>query len=392
MKYLLTVLLTSACLLGNAQNDALKTDESVPVPKLNFDAKGALVIVASSTSSQNDFDFLIGKWKLKHRKLKSRLNNSNEWQEFETVVEDFRILEGVGNMDIGRATIDGKPWEGRTVRLFDPKTRLWSLYWMATNAGGAMDPPVVGSFENGVGHFFGKDIYNGKNIIVMFRWDARDKDHSKWSQAFSQDNGKTWEWNWYNVKERMAELPLKTIAQNNFSIPIPKINFDANGALVMVPSATSSQKDFDVLIGKWTLKHRKLTSRLSNSNEWEEFETVVEDFGILEGAGNMDVGYGNVDGKPWEGRTIRLFDPKTRLWKLYWVASNVGVMDPPVVGSFENGIGHFFCKDTFKGKNIIMMFRWDMRDKEYPTWSQAFSPDNGNTWEWNWINVSHRLK
>jgi hypothetical protein len=73
------------------------------------------------------------------------------------------------------------------------------------------------------------------------------------------------------------------------------------------------------------------------------------------------------------------------------VASDVGVMDPPVVGSFENGVGHFFCKDVFKGKNIIMMFRWDMRDKHNPVWSQAFSPDNGKTWEWNWYNVSYRM-
>jgi hypothetical protein len=226
----------------------------------------------------------------------------------------------------------------------------------------------------------------------LFRWDARDKNRSKWSQAFSIDNGKTWEWNWYNVKERIKEESLKTVAENNFAMPIPKLNFDASGELIIIPSSTSSPKDFDFLIGRWTLKHRKLKSRLTNSNEWEEFETEVDDFAILEGTANMDVAYGTVDGKPWEGRTTRLFDPKTRLWSLYWVASNVGVMDPPVVGSFENGIGHFFCKDTFKGKNIIMMFRWDMRDKEYPVWSQAFSPDNGKTWEWNWINVSHKLK
>jgi hypothetical protein len=29
---------------------------------------------------------------------------------------------------------------------------------------------------------------------------------------------------------------------------------------------------------------------------------------------------------------------------------------PPVVGSFENNVGHFFARDTFNGKPIIMMF------------------------------------
>jgi hypothetical protein len=179
---------------------------------------------------------------------------------------------------------------------------------------------------------------------------------------------------------------------DNGKLEIPKLNFDRNGELVIQPSATSSQTDFDFLIGKWRLKHEKLRSRLDNCKDWDEFETTVEDFRILEGVGNMDVGQAVFDGLPWEGRTIRLFNKKTKLWSLYWAASDTGTMDPPVVGSFENGVGHFFTKDVFKGKPIIMMFRWDARDRERPIWSQAFSPDNGKTWEWNWYNVSERIK
>src|SRR5688572_25727662 len=124
MKYLLSMFFAGTFGIMNAQNTSLKPDKTLPIPKLSFDANGELVIVPSPTSAQNDFDFLIGRWKLKHRKLKSRLSNSNEWEEFETVVEDFKILEGMGNMDVGHATLDGKPWEGRTIRIFDLKTRL----------------------------------------------------------------------------------------------------------------------------------------------------------------------------------------------------------------------------------------------------------------------------
>jgi hypothetical protein len=206
-----------------AQPNLLAIDKNIPIPTLKFDKKGELIITASATSSQNDFDFLIGKWRLKHRKLKSRFTNSDEWEEFETVVEDFRILEGMGNMDIGRAIIDGKPWEGRTIRLFDPKTRLWRLHWISSCVG-VMDRPVVGSFENGIGHFFTKDIFNVKKIIMLFRWDARDKEHPIWSQAFSPDNGKTWEWNWINYKDRYVEN-LFSCAAYPASLPdsLPKI-------------------------------------------------------------------------------------------------------------------------------------------------------------------------
>jgi len=150
------------------------------------------------------------------------------------------------------------------------------------------------------------------------------------------------------------------------------------------------------LVGKWKMYNRRLNKRLENGKDWTEFVSWDENSMILSGTANMDT-YSTtqmpgMEGKKFEGVTLRLFDPKTKLWRLYWVASNVGVLDPPVVGSFENNIGHFFTRDTFNGKKIIMMFRWDARDKNNPVWGQAFSADNGNTWEWNWFNVSERTK
>ncbi len=97
-------------------------------------------------------------------------------------------------------------------------------------------------------------------------------------------------------------------------------------------------------------------------------------------------------GKPYEGFALRLFNPRTRLWSIYWADANSGTLDAPVVGSFENKVGHFFGRDTFDGKNIIVVFRWDVRNPQLPVWSQAFSTDEGKSWEWNSINVSERVR
>jgi hypothetical protein len=159
-------------------------------------SNGELLITPSATSSVNDFDFFIGHWNIYNRKLKTRLNACTEWIEFEAYQEMETILSGIGNTDNFKTTLDGKPFEGMTLRLFSPATRLWSIYW-ADSKVGVLDPPVLGSFDNSIGEFYGKDVFNGKEIVVKFKWDKTDQDKPVWSQAFSDNKGKTWEWNWY---------------------------------------------------------------------------------------------------------------------------------------------------------------------------------------------------
>ena len=171
VNYLTIILLLVVSHLVHAKSE-LTADESVPIPKVKIDAKGNLQITASPTSSASDFDFLVGKWKMHNRHLNKRLENCQEWTEFDSSDENSKILGGADDMDTYSTTEfpgqEGKLFEGLTLRLFDPKTRLWSLYWIASNTG-TIDPPVVGSFENDVGHFFGKDTFKGKPIIVLFR-------------------------------------------------------------------------------------------------------------------------------------------------------------------------------------------------------------------------------
>jgi hypothetical protein len=186
----------------------------------------------------------------------------------------------------------------------------------------------------------------------------------------------------------MAQIP------KNFKMV--NAHIDASGNLTITPSAGSSKSDFDFLAGRWTMDNRRLKCRLGNCTEWIEYKSSDENGGpILNGIANLDVyrtSYNTVDGTPYEGLTVRLFNPKTRLWSLYWVDSNSGSMDPPVVGSFEGSVGTFYCKDIFQGKQILVMFKWDKTDPENPIWSQAFSENNGVTWEMNMTNVSHRIK
>jgi hypothetical protein len=89
------------------------------------------------------------------------------------------------------------------------------------------------------------------------------------------------------------------------------------------------------------MHNRRLNKRLENNNDWTEFDSSDENTKILSGTADIDT-YSTTEmpgqeGKLFEGVTLRLFSSKTRLLSFDWLASNVGVLDPPVVGSFENG-------------------------------------------------------
>jgi hypothetical protein len=161
-----------------------------------------LNITSSPTSSKSDFDFFVGHWNIRNRKLKTRLNNCSEWIEFDAKQEMFKVLNGTGNVDFFRTENEGHPFEGMTLRLFNPRTKLWSIYWADSNEG-VLDKPVTGSFENGIGRFYSNDVFKGKDIMVVFVWDATNPNEPVWSQAFSDDQGKTWEWNWYMYMTRI---------------------------------------------------------------------------------------------------------------------------------------------------------------------------------------------
>lgn len=155
-----------------------------------------LKITPSATSSASDFDFLVGKWKVHNRRLTKIMVGSNEWTEFESELHMRKSLNGIGNVENYYATFGGKPFEGQAVRLFNPKTKLWTIYWMDSNWGMMDEHPVSGSFENGIGKMYAKDMFGDKEVISLYQWDATNPKNPKWSQALSADGGKTWEWNW----------------------------------------------------------------------------------------------------------------------------------------------------------------------------------------------------
>ena len=152
-----------------------------------------------------DFDFLHGSWRIRHRRLKGRLVGSTEWQTFEGTCVCQSTMGGFGNMDDNWLDLPGHPYRAMGFRAYDPKTKQWAIWWIdGRNPHGPTDPPVKGSFKDGVGTFVTEDTQEGKKVIVRFEWSKITPRTAVWEQAFSPDGGKTWEMNWHMDFTRTA--------------------------------------------------------------------------------------------------------------------------------------------------------------------------------------------
>src|SRR5690242_17004501 len=78
---------------------------------------------------RNDFDFLIGTWKVRHRMLTARLKGSNDWVEFEGDTVDRKIMNGLGNMDENIIHMPKGVVHAISLRLFNPASKEWSIHW-----------------------------------------------------------------------------------------------------------------------------------------------------------------------------------------------------------------------------------------------------------------------
>ena len=144
----------------------------------------------------HDFDFYMGTWWVRHRRLKERLAGSDEWEEFEGTSRAWPLLDGAGNIDDNVLELPSGTYRAISLRSFDPETDLWSIWWLDGRSPTRLDPPVVGGFRDGLGTFMGNDTFEGRPIIVRFRWSGITPTTARWEQAFSEDGGSTWEVNW----------------------------------------------------------------------------------------------------------------------------------------------------------------------------------------------------
>ncbi len=143
-----------------------------------------------------EFDPMFGVWKVRHRRLASRLAGADDWRDFEGRSETRPILGGAGNVEDNHILMPDGAYRAAAFRSWDAAARRWSIWWLDGRAPGALETPVRGGFEAGLGAFYAEDAFEGRPIRVRFLWRGIGTDAPRWEQAFSTDGGENWETNW----------------------------------------------------------------------------------------------------------------------------------------------------------------------------------------------------
>ena len=165
---------------------------------------GVSAWAADPTDGSHDFDIHIGKWKTQVRRLVHPLTGSTTWVEMNGITTVRKVWGGRANLVELEADGPSGHFQGLSLRLYNPETRKWSLNF-ASSHDGSLTTPTVGEFKNGRGEFYDHEMLNGKTILVRFVIHDITPTSIRFEQAFSADEGKTWEVNWIATDTRIAE-------------------------------------------------------------------------------------------------------------------------------------------------------------------------------------------
>lgn len=157
---------------------------------------------AAKPTGLHDFDFLVGEWRVHHRRIQA---GTREWVEFDGTCSHRKLIGGSANMDDWVLNSPRGAYRAIALRSYDDKSGLWAIWWLdGRYAAGPLGAPVKGRFENGAGAFYSDYTADGKPMRVRFTWSHITPISARWEQTASSDGGKTWETNWIMNLKRVS--------------------------------------------------------------------------------------------------------------------------------------------------------------------------------------------
>ena len=320
---------------------------------------------ARSSDQQHAFDFHFGTWRTHILTRSSSASGAAQWVKMTGTVIDQPLWNGKANLEKIEGSGSGSHFQGLTLFLYDPKTHQWSQQF-ASSSDGIIEEPVYGEFKDGRGVFYGWSGDGARKVLERDIWSNITPNSYHFEIATSADGGKTW------VKEFIAQLTRLSKAPD-YAAPSPE--------------GSGPEHDFDFNMGHWNTQIRAVMNPLSAPNVWSNLKGTHVVYRVW--GDWADIGQLEVDGPGGhiEDMALRLYDRKTRQWRVYFANSDSGTLEPPMVGEFKNNVGTFVFLDEMEGKTVLVRNIWSDITAQTCHQDWSISADGGKTWVSTWIST-----
>jgi len=341
-----------------------------PFVALAFAALTALASTPARAGGPTDFDFNLGSWKSRVHRVMNPLAATPKPIDLAGTVEVRKLWDG-GVLEEIEADGPLGHWEGLTLFLYNPTTRQWSQFFSNSNSGVLGQPPTVGEFKAGRGELYATDTLDGRAVLLRSVWSQLKPDSHRYEEHVSDDGGKTWK-------------PAFLVDLTRAAAPAAPRPIEA-----AAPGDVSHEFDFE--LGKWKVETRRLVHPLAHSSEWTTRSGHMEVAPLWGGRANLVHLQTEAASERVEMAALRLYNPKARQWNIYFATPKAGMLGPPLVGEFKAGRGEFYDQEDFNGRTIWVRFTVASTSPTTAQSEQAFSDDQGKTWETNQITRYTRI-
>jgi hypothetical protein len=317
-------------------------------------------------NGERDFDFEIGNWKTHISRLKRPLSGDTTWLEYDGTSVVKPVWGGGANtVELEVEGPGGRHIQGLSLRLYNPRSRQWSLNFVNA-ATGTMSVPTVGEFRNGRGEFFDWEEYDGRMVLVRNVWKDITPTSCRFEQSYSDDGGKSWELNWVATDTRIPDEPS--------------------------PPANTGSHDFDFEIGSWKVANARLLNPLTDSAKWIHFEGMSAARKVWNGRAVLLELASDPPSGHSEGLILRTYDPVAHQWNVSFASGRAGVLSPPAIGGFRKGRGEFYSLERLDdGRTVLARSVLSGITATSYRLVSAYSADGGRTWQNAWISVHTRV-
>ena len=320
---------------------------------------------AHIANQQHAFDFHFGTWRTHILRRAPMASGAARWVKMTGTVIDQPLWDGRANLEKIEASGPGGHFQGLTLFLYDPKTGEWSQQY-ADSSDGIMSEPVYGQFKHGRGVLYGWSGSGGQRTLERDTWSNITPVSYHFEIASSTDGGRSW------VTEFIAQLT-RLKKQPDYATPYT--------------AGSGPEHDFDFNLGHWRTRIRAVLDPLSAPGVWSNLRGTHVVYRVWDDW--ADIGQLEVDGPSGhiEDLALRMYDRKSHQWRVYFANSDSGILDPPMIGDFKDGVGTFVFLDEMAGKTVLVRNIWSGITSRSCRQDWAISADGGRTWIPTWVSI-----